>query len=535
MIHKRTNDTYGLDSTYPFVSNIELDVVCEEIKKGDIVFDVGANVGGWTKAVLDHIETGDIKIHAFEPTPDIAETYKKRFESQIAAGTIKINQQAVYMNAGETTFYLYRDSQAFNTAYRRNAEFEAEQKQPVLEIVVKTTTIDAYCKKHNIDRIDFLKIDVEGAEVDVINGAREMIAAGKVAKIQFEYGGCFKDAGKTLKEIADVLFPLNYTLMKMSFSGDRKIFTGWADPMEDYDFSNYLAIAPSAKSALLKKPKKIILWQDWGGLGDNIQLSTLPEMFFKKYGEKCVWISTRNAYRFEGIKELVWDANPYIAGYSDEEPNAGIAKGHVYQDVCNKNHIRGVEKIHGLEPTNDYPKIYYKFKEEDRAKYADKIFIDLTASNQNPQIQNKNIGKRLMQYLKKEVEPLPNDVFVLYFKEGFTRYPLTLTQLKGPRYPNMPENFGPKHPEWKVPSKRAKFEAMRRRLYEPYKVKDIFEYANIIKHCKRFICLFSGGNALASALRQDAKTPEVVCFVNECYLTSWNGAYVWPNVQYVAC
>lgn len=284
-----------------------------------------------------------------------------------------------------------------------------------------------------------------------------------------------------------------------------------------------------------KPDEKIIIFQDWGGLGDNLQFSTLPEMFAKKRGYNCAWISNKNVYRYEGIKELVWDANPYVAGYTDEAPNAGVAGGHAYQDVCNKNHIKGVEKIHGLEPTNDYPKIYYKFNEEDRAKYEGKIFIDLTASNQNPQIQNKNIGKRLMKYLHDEVETLQNDVFVVYFKEGFTRYPITLTQLNPKRHANMPDNFGPTHPDWKVPSKRAKYEQMKRRLYEPYQVKTIYEYAAMIKYCKRFICLFSGGNALASALRQDAKTPEVVCFVNECYIYQWNGAYIYPNIQYVAC
>jgi hypothetical protein len=284
-----------------------------------------------------------------------------------------------------------------------------------------------------------------------------------------------------------------------------------------------------------KPDEKIIIFQDWGGLGDNLQFSTLPEMFAKKRGENCVWISNRNAYRYEGIKQLVWDCNPYVAGYTDEQPNAGVAGGHAYQDVCNKNHIKGVEKIHGLEPTNNYPKIYYRFDEALRAKFADKIFIDITASNQNPQIQNKNIGKRLMKYLNDEVLPLPNDVYVVYFKEGFTRYPLTLTEMRPKKFPNMPDDFGPTHPDWKVPSKRAKYEQTRRKIYEPYQVQDIIEYAHMIRYAKRFICLFSGGNALASAIRQDAKVPEVVCFVNECYISSWNGAFCFPNIQYVAC
>ena len=59
----------------------------------------------------------------------------------------------------------------------------------------------------------------------------------------------------------------------------------------------------------------IVIEQPWGGLGDNLQFSTIPELAHS-LGIK-VFISNRNCYRNLDIKKLVWDMNPFISGFSD--------------------------------------------------------------------------------------------------------------------------------------------------------------------------------------------------------------------------
>jgi len=56
--------------------------------------------------------------------------------------------------------------------------------------------------------------------------------------------------------------------------------------------------------------KKIIISQPWGGLGDNLQYSTLPELFSKKGYD--VYISNNNKVRNNEIFDLIWKMNPYI-------------------------------------------------------------------------------------------------------------------------------------------------------------------------------------------------------------------------------
>lgn len=283
----------------------------------------------------------------------------------------------------------------------------------------------------------------------------------------------------------------------------------------------------------LDSAKKIIITQDWGGLGDNLQYSTLPEEFAKKRGEKCVWISNKNAYRYDGIRQLVWDWNPWICGYTDEPPNAGTANGG-YSNTHN-DHIRGIEAQHGLEPTNSYPKIYYEYSAKPASDFNGSIFIDLTASNSNPQIGNKNIKNQLRHYINNVLMPSGRNIYVVQFKEGFTKYPMQLEPIKPPEDASIPKNYGPSHPDWNVPSKRNKWKKCTRRIFEPYIINDIFEYATMLRYCHTFVCLFSGGNALASAIKQAMPEPHITCFVNSCYIHNWNMAFIYNNVTYVEC
>ena len=69
--------------------------------------------------------------------------------------------------------------------------------------------------------------------------------------------------------------------------------------------------------------KKIIISQPWGGLGDNLQFSTLPELYDKLGYE--VYVSNNNKVRNKEIYDLVWGENPYIKGVIDD--NEGTVVG----------------------------------------------------------------------------------------------------------------------------------------------------------------------------------------------------------------
>ena len=89
----------------------------------------------------------------------------------------------------------------------------------------------------------------------------------------------------------------------------------------------------------LPHQKRIVLNPGWGGLGDALQYSTLPEQFWKQKGQ--------NTYLYEGYKtrnseiyDLVWARNPYVLGQSSGRPNAGDTAPY---SNCTENFIKNIE------------------------------------------------------------------------------------------------------------------------------------------------------------------------------------------------
>ena len=94
-----------------------------------------------------------------------------------------------------------------------------------------------------------------------------------------------------------------------------------------------------------------------GGLGDSLQFSTLPEEFSIQQGrDTFVW--DRAFFRNPEIAQLVWGQNPYIKGVKGGKWNAGDIPEIKFENVAG-NSIGSWEQLHGLEPRNKYPKIYY--------------------------------------------------------------------------------------------------------------------------------------------------------------------------------
>ena len=75
-------------------------------------------------------------------------------------------------------------------------------------------TLDHYCDINNINSIDFIKIDVEGAEKMIIEGGNNMFKEKKIKAGLFEIGETLKDAGTSEQEIATILEGFGYNIVK---------------------------------------------------------------------------------------------------------------------------------------------------------------------------------------------------------------------------------------------------------------------------------------------------------------------------------
>lgn len=89
---------------------------------------------------------------------------------------------------------------------------------------IKLQSIDNFCKKNKISKIDLLKIDTEGHELKVLEGASSMLKKGSISYIQFEFGGTMIDSRTFFIDIFSYLSP-NYKIYRVLKTALKKLIT----------------------------------------------------------------------------------------------------------------------------------------------------------------------------------------------------------------------------------------------------------------------------------------------------------------------
>ena len=143
-----------------------LDLLKQTITPGAIVLDVGANVG--VSAMMMARWCGpEGHIHAFEPSPNPKQLLTEHLRLNGLSDRVTVCPSALSDAEGTTTFYASGIS-------GKSALSGANIGQSAEEVQVSVTTIDAYCQAKNI-KPSLIKIDVEGFEFNVLNGARNTL------------------------------------------------------------------------------------------------------------------------------------------------------------------------------------------------------------------------------------------------------------------------------------------------------------------------------------------------------------------------
>lgn len=128
-----------------------------------------------------------------------------------------------------------------NSLYRRDGLQDRGIAVQEKQEAVSLKTLDGYCEEKNIQAVDFLKIDVEGHELEVLRGAERMLKGGRIGIIQFEYGGCNIDSRVFLKDLFDAFMGLPYEFYKIH--PRELLHVGkYCQKFENFEYSNWLAI-----------------------------------------------------------------------------------------------------------------------------------------------------------------------------------------------------------------------------------------------------------------------------------------------------
>lgn len=234
--------------SYDFFENGESDLI-DNISRisPKVVFDVGANVGDWTSIASDLLP--NTNFHCFELSKKTFKTLSGRLNRE----SIILNNVGLAEKDGTFTYKDYGENSGVNTILL-DATYHDNRIKPTI-IEANLTTGDIYCYNNGINKIDFLKIDVEGAEHLVLQGFSEMFSKKAIRSVQFEYGYTNGDSRFLMRDFYKFFKEKGYIVGRV-----RKgpiTFREWI--YRDNDFTsgpNYVAIRENDEEMVTLLTKK---------------------------------------------------------------------------------------------------------------------------------------------------------------------------------------------------------------------------------------------------------------------------------------
>jgi FkbM family methyltransferase len=207
------------------------------------VIDVGANRGEFVRMFLE--AAPEAAIHCFEPST----RYFAELSTSFSNGQVRLNNLALSDREGEVEF-----DEPENSGSRYGSIIARRALNPGVtwrKSTVQTTALDLYAARNGLDRIDYLKIDVDGGERAVLSGASTLIQERKIHFIHMEMSENNILTELTLQRLAQLL--PEYSIFRML----PRALVPLIDPSHAYHpfdeifhYSNLLVVRPDQRPAV---------------------------------------------------------------------------------------------------------------------------------------------------------------------------------------------------------------------------------------------------------------------------------------------
>lgn len=215
----------------------ETELLSREIKQGDVVLDIGANIGYYTLLASKKVGAHG-RVYAFEPDPTNFSLLRKNVALNGCENVILVNKAVA---ARSETLKLYLSEVNFGD-HRTYASEEARE-----SISIECTSIDDYFRDKD-ENIDFIKMDIQGFECKALSGMQATLKMSKGTRLTAEfwpYG--LTRAGDSPEELFRLLQGADFVLYEID---DKKNSIEPADqgrllsayPPDSKDFTNLFCI-----------------------------------------------------------------------------------------------------------------------------------------------------------------------------------------------------------------------------------------------------------------------------------------------------
>ncbi len=186
------------------------------------VLDVGANVGLWCAAFMRTFGTDVGAYIGFEPLDGNRRIFTGRLrDGEIPNGNkVGLHDCCVGDAPGQITLHFNTTSEVSSIAsvVLDTVKIGAKTIANNLTKVCTQVTIDDFCHTQGIEKVDLVKIDVEGYEMNVLKGASRLIASGGLRNIYFEFGEHQGSIGQSFKQFWDLLRGAGYQIYRQNVS-----------------------------------------------------------------------------------------------------------------------------------------------------------------------------------------------------------------------------------------------------------------------------------------------------------------------------
>jgi len=203
-----------------------------------LAFDVGAHRGEWTKAVL--ARKPDAVVYCFEIVPALARELRDHV-AQLP--TVHVCEHGLSSTSRQLEIYWNKTFETTSSVDRARHQGEFFAGSEIVRVDGEVKTGDMVLESLSKPRIDLLKMDVEGHELEVLYGFRQTLAsaARRPRIIQFEYADTWLPAPHTLREAYMLLEPFGYAIGRLYPDGVD--FKPYELKDDHFRIGNYVAIA----------------------------------------------------------------------------------------------------------------------------------------------------------------------------------------------------------------------------------------------------------------------------------------------------
>jgi FkbM family methyltransferase len=207
-----------------------------------LILDVGANRGQFLKQSVHELQGCTPRIVCFEPSSIAYAQLCETVALLSSQADIRAERVALSSTSGEALLWADQAGSGMASMARRDLGYIGISFSH--HEAIRTITLDSWCAANGMSSIDLLRIDVEGFELEVLKGARQLFEKRAIKRILFEFGGTALDTRIFFKDFFFLLKSAGLSIFRVAAAGWIVPLLDYDVDLEQFDIANYFACLP---------------------------------------------------------------------------------------------------------------------------------------------------------------------------------------------------------------------------------------------------------------------------------------------------